>query len=253
MSKRVYLLVKRLLFPGYDFGVRARQKLFKYFLAGEISTLDAGCGNGAFSLAAYQLGNRVLGINIDPRQVQRCQEYAAFIGADAGRLRFLTWNIYNLMALEQKFDQIICSETLEHLIRDQEVVQLFSLSLKPGGRLHLCTPNRLCPFSIEGGISKEEDGGHVRLGYSHEELETLVRSVGLVPVARDEVGGYGRVLATSIQRKILRRLIHYLPTSILRFVEIVAFFILSPLVVLDRMVSYPAWSVYICAEKPGLL
>lgn len=253
MIERVYLLAKRLLFPGYDFGVRARRKLVGHFLIGGISTLDAGCGNGTFSLAAHRLGNRVLGINIDPEQVRRCQEYAGFIGADADRLRFITWNIYNLPALGQEFDQIICFETLEHLIRDQEVVRLFAQSLNPGGRLHLCTPNRLCPFSDDGGISEQEDGGHVRLGYTHEELESLVRSVGLVPIARDVAGGYGRVLATSIQRKILRRLIHLLPTPILRFVEIAEFFVLWPLAMLDRVVPYPAWSVYICAEKPGSL
>ncbi len=247
----MYLFVKRFLFPGYDFGVRARQKLVRYFLTGDILTLDAGCGNGAFSLAAYQLGNRVVGINIDPDQVRRCQEYAAYIGVDADRVRFLIWDIYNVAALDQRLDQIIHFETLEHLIRDQEVVRLFAQALNPGGRLHLCTPNRLCPFSGEGGISEEEDGGHVRLGYTHEELEALVRSAGLVPVARDVVGGYGRVLATNIQRKIYRHWIHHLPLRILRFVEIAEFLCLSPLTLLDRIVPYPPWSVYICAEKPA--
>jgi len=253
MRRKMYLIAKRILFPGYDFGVRARRKLVCHFLAGDISTLDAGCGNGAFSLAAYQLGNRVLGINIDPEQVRRCQEYTEFIGVDADRVSFLKWSIYNLAKLGLQFDQIICFETLEHLIRDQEVVQLFAQSLNPGGRLHLCTSNRLCPFSNEGGISEQEDGGHVRLGYTHEELEALARSVGLVPVVRDVAGGYGRVLATSIQRKVLRRLIHRFPTPIVRCVETAEFFVLSPLAMLDRVVPYPAWSVYVCAEKPGIL
>jgi len=245
MRRKAYLIAKRILFPGYDFGVRARRKLVRYFLAGDVSTLDAGCGNGTFSLAAYRLGNRVLGINIDQEQVRRCREYAEFIGVEADRVRFLAWSIYNLPTLGRQFDQIICFETLEHLIRDQEVVRLFAQSLNPGGRLHLCTPNRLCPFSDEGGISEQEDGGHVRLGYTHEDLLALARSVGLVPIARDVAGGYGRVLATSIQRKVLRGLIHCFPTPIVRFIEIAEFFVLWPLAILDRVVPYPAWSVYV--------
>ena len=59
------MLVKYLLFPGWDFGARARRKLERYFLSGNIRTLDAGCGNGGFSLVACELGNRVVGINLD--------------------------------------------------------------------------------------------------------------------------------------------------------------------------------------------
>lgn len=249
MIEAAYLRIKRFFFPGYDFGTRARNRLVRYFRAGDLSTLDAGCGNGAFSLAAYRLGNRILGININSEQVRRCQEYATYLGVDTERVRFLTWNIYDLLALGQTFDQIICFETLEHLVRDQEVVRLFAQALNPGGRLHLCTPNRLCPFSGEGGISESEDGGHVRLGYTHEELEALARSAGLVPVAREVVGGYGRVLATRIQRKMYRHWMHYLSLRIVRSVEVAEFLILSPLTVLDSVVPYPPWSVYICAEK----
>jgi len=250
MYKKAYLIAKRILFPGYDFGVRARRKLVRHFPAGDISTLDAGCGNGTFSLAAYQLGNQVLGINIDPEQVRRCQEYAEFIGVEADRVSFLTWDIYNLPALGRQFDQIICFETLEHLIRDQDVVRLFAQSLNPGGRLHLCTPNRLCPFSDEGCISEQEDGGHVRLGYTHEELEALVRFVGLVPVARDEVGGYGIIQATALQRRMSKLLLHRLSSPARKIAEIAEFFLLLPLTLLDGFISYPLMSVYICAEKP---
>lgn len=249
MIEAVYLPIKRLLFPGYDFGARARRKLVRYFLTGDILTLDAGCGNGAFSLSAYQLGNRVIGINIDPDQVRRCQEYAEHISADADRVRFLIWDIYNVAALDQKFDQIIHFETLEHLIRDQEVVRLFAQVLNPGGRLHLCTPNRLCPFSGEAGISEKEDGGHVRLGYTHEELEALVRSVGLVPIARDVAGGYGVIQATALQRKISRHWLENLSNPARQIVEIAEFFVLSPATLLDGIVDYPAMSVYLCAEK----
>lgn len=251
-SEPIRLFVKQLLFPGTDFGTRARRKCVRYFRVGKIKTLDAGCGNGAFSLYAYHRGNDVLGINIDPDQVRRCEEYAAYTGADASRIRFLAWNIYELPRLGQHFDQIICFETLEHLMRDREVVQIFRDALNPGGLLHLCVPNRECPFSWQGGISKLEDGGHVRAGYTHEELEVLARAAGLNPVHRDVVGGYGRILATSIQRRLWYHVWRGLPTTVGEIGMIGEFFILQLLTLLDYVVPYPAWSVYVCAQKPTI-
>jgi 2-polyprenyl-3-methyl-5-hydroxy-6-metoxy-1,4-benzoquinol methylase len=246
--KKIQMLVKHLSFPGWDFGGRARRKLVRYFLSGNICTLDAGCGNGAFSLAAYALGNRVVGINIDPDQVRRCQEYGQYVGADGGRLHFRVFNIYDLRGLKKTFDQIICFETLEHLMRDKEVVQIFSDCLNPGGRLHLCTPNLQCLFNARV-ISKTEDGGHVRVGYTHEELEELMREAGIQPSARDTVGGYGCIKATAVQRWLSDRLWNRLPQSIGNACHLGSFILLYPLVLLDHVVPYPAWSVYVCGQK----
>ena len=52
---KVRLLIKDLLFPGFDILLRKRIKVAKkYLMPGVIKTLDAGCGNGAFSLECYK-------------------------------------------------------------------------------------------------------------------------------------------------------------------------------------------------------
>jgi len=186
---RARLRLKRLFFPGLDIATRKRIRLSHYLLAGDLATLDAGCGNGAFSYQAYRIGNRVLGINIDPDQVQRCNEFRDFLGIDSSRCQFKVHNIYDLLALGQKFDQIICFETLEHLERDQEVIKLFARVLNPGGLLHLCTPYlHRRPYWGEG-ISPVEDGGHMRLGYTFEIFEKMLSNEGFEVVARDRVVG----------------------------------------------------------------
>lgn len=247
--KHIYFIVKYLLFPGMDFGTRARRKLVRYFRAGDFKTLDAGCGNGAFSLAAYKLGNQVLGINIDADQVRRCVEYAGYVGADAERIKFQLLNIYDLKSLHETFEQIICFEALEHLQRDQEVVQIFADCLSPGGLLHLCTPNSACTFQAEKGISETEDGGHVRVGYTHEELERLMQEAGLTPIIKDIVGGFGRIKATAMQDWLGDRIWSKLPKVLAVPAQIMAFFVLAPLTLLDGIVSYPSWSVYVCGKK----
>jgi len=188
-QRRARLWTKWLLFPGFDVKTRKRMRLARYLLAGDVATLEAGCGNGAFSYQAYRLGNRVLGISNDPDQVQRCNEFRDFLGMDATRCRFKVHNIYDLLALGQRFDQIICFETLELLERDQEVIKLFARVLNPGGLLHVCTPYlHRTPYWGER-ISSVEDGEHMRLGYTFEIVEKMLSNEGFEVVARDRVVG----------------------------------------------------------------
>ena len=135
--------IKRALFPGLDLHTRCRYRyLPRQFRAGPIDTLDAGCGNGALAYAAYKLGNRVLGISVRADEIRRNQEYFGALLPNCDRLQFREMNIYDLPELGRTFDQIVCSETLEHITRDAEVLATFADLLRPGGVLHLC-----CPFA----------------------------------------------------------------------------------------------------------
>ena len=81
MRDRIRLWGKEILFPGLDLHTRCRYRfLSRYFRKGAIDTLDAGCGNGALSYAAYRRGNRVLGVTMEPGQVKKDNEYFSFLG-----------------------------------------------------------------------------------------------------------------------------------------------------------------------------
>src|SRR5580658_6337262 len=111
-ANRLKLWGKWALFPGLDLHTHCRYRFLpRFFRDGAIDTLDAGCGNGALSYAAYQRGNRVLGVTMEPGQVQKAREYFAFLGTDPNRLKFEICNLYDLPRITEKFDQIICSET----------------------------------------------------------------------------------------------------------------------------------------------
>ncbi len=143
-----------------------------------MDTLDAGCGNGALAYAAYKLGNRVLGINYNPAETQKAQALFSEIGTDPSRLEFKTWNLYDLPKLGMTFDQIICSETLEHIKQDGLVVKYFYNMLRPEGVLHLCCPFVLHPEHHLGRYDQPEDGGHVRDGYTLRSYRSLLEPVG---------------------------------------------------------------------------
>jgi SAM-dependent methyltransferase len=241
---RIRLWGKRLLFPGLDLHTRSRYRfLTRYFREGPIDTLDAGCGNGALSYAAYRRGNRVLGVNMDSGQVRKATEYFSFLGTDPDRLKFKVWNLYDLPQIREKFDQIICSETLEHITRDQLVVQYFYDALREGGVLHLC-----CPYSDHPGnkgrvCTDESVGWHVRDGYTMESYRALLEPAGFQIV---KSGGFGSPLLvklTSVIQPVLSRegVAFALP-----------FFLLSwPLQLLDYENPRVPWSLYVqCVKKP---
>ncbi len=178
------LWLKWRLFPGINLHARLRGRLLPPLFApppagGEGLVLDAGCGNGLLTHQAYLKGNRAIGISIKEPEVTRCRElFNGYLGIPQSRLRFLVRNIYDIADLKKPFDQIICSEVLEHLSRDAEAIALFHRVLKPGGILHLCVPNADHPDNVAHGIDHHESGGHVRPGYTLAALRALLEPAG---------------------------------------------------------------------------
>jgi len=204
MRDRIRLWGKEILFPGLDLHTRSRYRfLSKYFRKGAIDTLDAGCGNGALSYAAYRRGNRVLGVTMEPGQVNKDKEYFSFLGTDPNRLMFEVCNLYDLPRINRKFDQIICSETLEHILKDKLVVQHFHDMLREDGVLHLC-----CPYSDHPGnkgrvCTDESVGWHVRDGYTLESYRALLEPVGFRIVKSAGFGSPLLVKLTSLIQPVL--------------------------------------------------
>ena len=204
MRDRIRLWGKEILFPGLDLHTRCRYRfLSRYFREGPIDTLDAGCGNGALSYAAYRRGNRVLGVTMEPEQVKKDNEYFSFLGTDPGRLKFEVCNLYDLPSIKQMFDQIICSETLEHITRDKLVVQHFYDMLREDGVLHLCCPYSEHPNN-KGRICDDETvGWHVRDGYTLESYRALLEPVGFQIVKSAGFGSPLLVKLTNVIQPVL--------------------------------------------------
>jgi SAM-dependent methyltransferase len=188
-----------------DLHTRCRYRFLpEYIRAGSIDTLDAGSGNGALSYAAYRKGNRVLGVSFHQREVDDTTALFRYIGVPSDAVQFRQMNIYDLVNLGRTFDQIICSETLEHIRRDREVVQMFSELLVPGGRLLLCCPHAVHPEHNLGRIDEPETGYHVRDGYTLESYRNLLEPAGL---RITKALGVGSPLLCSLD-KLLRGIRH---------------------------------------------
>ncbi len=152
----------------------------RQLLHGSVRTLDAGCGSGAFTMYAARCGNEAVGISFDDRNNLIATERSRLLGLT--NIRFITADLRKLDEISEnlgKFDQIICTEVIEHILNDRKLLADLSSLLKSGGRLILTTPFKHGRPIHGDRISDTEDGGHVRAGYTHEEIRDMFAQAGL--------------------------------------------------------------------------
>ena len=95
--------------------------LKRHLQPGELRTLDAGSGSGAFTMYAARLGNEAVGISFDKRNNRVARERAELLGLP--NVRFIDADLRELANQASElgeFDQIICLETIEHIKDDEE-------------------------------------------------------------------------------------------------------------------------------------
>ena len=229
--------------PGFDLCTRRRVRLSKYWQRGARRFLDAGSGNGWFSYLAYRSGAVVTGVSVRKGEVEKAQLfYNSRLEAPRERLDFKTLNLYQLEQLGEKFDEIICYETLEHVKDDERVCRTFYQMLKPGGVLHLCCPYAEHPRWKAEVLDTAEAGGHVRAGYTLESYRSLLEPIGFEITDVEGVGGplltKAEALLSSARNRFGDAL--SLPLAILLF----------PVVWADQPESTCPFSLYVRVVKP---
>ncbi len=162
-------------FMGFDLTLRKRAEFLKNIRNSYV--LDVGCGSNAYlSFLMSRQGNRVFGVDINEGAIKSARGRSA----GKGRVEFRVMEVKNLDSLGEKFDCVVCMEVIEHIKDDEKLLRDLCSVLKKGGLLVLSTMNKDSWFSKKypDSISKEEDGGHVRLGYGKTELEEKLKRNG---------------------------------------------------------------------------
>lgn len=143
------------LMPDEQFGTRDwRDHIARYLLACSFApgraVLDIACGEGYGSQMLHEAGGRVTGADISPRVVEHARNrYAppglrlggresepsapAFFQAD---IRDLPW------AWNERFEMVVCFETIEHVAEWEPALASLSRVRAPGGFLVISTPNK---------------------------------------------------------------------------------------------------------------
>lgn len=173
--------------------------------SGPSRTLDAGCGFGALTFFASEIGNEVIGLSFDRMQIRRARSRAATLRLT--RADFLLADLRDLDELAESlglFDQIICFETIEHIMDDERLIQDLSNLLNPDGRLILTAPFSGRRKLAGESVSESEDGGHVRWGYTHEELRKLLTRSGLQVLDEGFISGVISQWLINLSRTLAR-------------------------------------------------
>lgn len=206
---------------------------------------DVGCGSGVFTIGAAKRGYDAVGLSWDERNQAVARERAALVGAKAA---FPIGDARKLDALPEHvgaYDYVLSLENIEHVIDDRKLMRDLAACLKPGGWLILTTPNqhyRAITPEDDGPFSREEDGWHVRRGYTPAMLRELAATAGLQVEAIESCSGFFSQKLTVPLRRM----------GLLGWALILPLRILPPL--LDRLVrrltGYPDFSVTLIAYKP---
>jgi SAM-dependent methyltransferase len=186
-------------------------------------------------------------MSFDTANQSKAEERARILGLE--NVHFVTGDLRELERHAPSlgtFDQIICLETIEHILDDRKLIADLAALLNPGGRLLLTTPYKGYKPLLGDKLSDQEDGGHVRWGYTHEELNEMFSGCGLQIITADYVSGF-----VSQQLGNLMRLLGRLnPTG-----AWAATFPLRIFQSIDRVVTralnYPYLSVAVVGLKSG--
>jgi SAM-dependent methyltransferase len=219
--------------------------LRRHLRRGQLRTLDAGCGSGVFTTYAAKLGNDATGVSFDARNNQLARARSGILGLS--NVRFVDGDLRELDALAigwPQFDQIVCLETLEHIRDDRKLMLDLVSRLAPKGQLLLTTPFKYHRPLFGDAVSVEEDGGHVRWGYTHDEIRNLADQCGLDVVSQDFVSGVLSQKSTNLMRRLnsvfpLLGWAASLPLRLLRVVD-------RPV---TRLIGYPYLCIAVVARK----
>ncbi len=238
-------MIRYLLMPGTDIFTRRRIKLEKYWKKGPRTFLDAGFGNGWFAYRAWKSGAHVTAVAIQPELIEKAQPfYNDFLSVPEQALEFKQFNLYQLPELNQTFDEIICYETLEHILGDEHICQHFYNALNPGGVLHLCCPNSEHPRWADEELDLEEQGGHVRYGYTLEDYQNLLEPIGFTISVHEGVGGASLVALQENWQMTARRFFG-------EFGALIVAWLAVPFVWFDSKTPKVPFSVYVKATRPS--
>ncbi len=192
---------KFLFFLGDPSSYDRWQWLKLYLKRGNLRTLDAGCGSGAFTMYASSIGNNSIGISYDKRNNEVAIHRAKLFNIK--NIEFITHDLRQLSSIKDRlglFDQIICFETIEHIMDDKKLIANLASLLKDKGCLILTTPYKHYIPLITDHISDVEDGDHVRWGYTHEEIKEIFNSYNIDLEITDYISGFVPQQIMNLQR-----------------------------------------------------
>ena len=243
--------LRRILLPSFDLMLLERARFLRLARPGG-TLLDAGCGDGTLSFLLARRGWRVVGVSSDADAIARLRERGAALGLPPDRIEFRFHDLARdgppSPPGKTGFDAALCFDVLEHIADDRAALAAVAASLREGGRLLLTVPDRTAPPLWGDAVLAAEAGGHVRAGYTRDELLALLREAGLGPARWAGFAGFFTQKATSVSRRLERR--SGVASLALRFLWLLA---MRPLCRIDPLFPWPDYEIFVMAERESVI
>jgi 2-polyprenyl-3-methyl-5-hydroxy-6-metoxy-1,4-benzoquinol methylase len=105
--------------------------------------LDVGCGNGVISRSLGSYGFNVYGIDVSKKAIEKAKQLNSLTN-----VKFDLLSAEQLVAEGKKYNAVICSEVLEHLIEPEKLLNVLYQSLSDDGILIVTVPNGKGPREV---------------------------------------------------------------------------------------------------------
>ncbi len=183
-------------------GMRIRARVIipiinKLLLDSNCRILDAGCGRGMFTFYMAKKFRKctVTGIDLDQTQLEINKKISKKL--NYRNCEFVNRDIKSLDNQIQ-WDFILTTDLLEHLENDQNQCRLFYNSMSSGAKILIHVPHitrNLFGFRMQNFMGIE---GHVRPGYTMEDICNMLNAAGFVIEKAFYNYGYFETLSNSI-------------------------------------------------------
>lgn len=190
--------------------------------------IDLGCGVGTIDFYLASKGNLVTGLDISLKAIKKARKSAKALNYE-NVCNFKQVDLNKDFNLSSKFDVIICSEVLEHIENDMELVNKIKFIAEKGGLVIFSVPLKNAPLFRWGLLRKFDDRvGHLRR-YDEVMLFNLFNKLHYTLLAAIETEGVFRnLLFTSGAFGIFLRLAKGPVINIYHFIDRLSIFLFGP-------------------------
>jgi len=149
----------------------------KGYIENRDRNIDIGAGWGVMAFEFVKIFNKSIDcVEPDPAQIHVGESIAKKLGVDE-KVKFIRDSLPELPTIKRRYEQVFLIDVLEHVEEDFESLIRINTILEPGGVLVISVPTPNYPKYF--GREFAERIGHVRDGYTIEELRRLLGASGL--------------------------------------------------------------------------
>lgn len=139
------------------------------------SVLEAGCGVGTYSLTLAKKNKniQVLGVDLDINSIERAKAISKKCNIKNAKFK-----ISNITTFEDNnsYDVLLLIDVLEHIADDKLALEKLYLLLEKGGHIIIHVPKK--EDIVNSKSQNKLKFGHVRPGYTVDEIKTLLEKTG---------------------------------------------------------------------------